>query len=332
MQLPFGVESFKMTSIFTETEDRFDLGKEQRTERLKWAFYGVLAMVLVLGNFFLQERVENWVVHAFGLTILCYGSVLYVHEIDHIRELWLWKGVVTTIPLHLAFAYSLFWWDARFPRLAHSGFIFIYALLAVFVVEMIFVLSIFEHFRLPSVFRDAQHNEVSPQPKGPLSHTWQAAADRLRGRLSPKAAEQHREAPRITIAGEEDSDTRKEERESYFNWSLGGVATVLLVFYLFGGIFPGGVWLYVLKVSLFTAFCYGRLLYVEEKEHIRESWVWKTVLATIPFHIAFLGIIVGFDRTAPYLTANAIVFLFVLWAFGWVETKLMDQIADDYQP
>ena len=128
------------------------------------------------------------------------------------------------------------------------------------------------------------------------------------------------------------SDTGKEERENYLKWSLGGVATLLVVFYLLGGVFPGGVWLYVLKVSLFTAFCYGHLLYVEEKENIRESWVWKAVLATIPFHIAFLGVIVGIDRAAPYLASNAIVFLFVLWAFGWVETKLMDQITDDFQP
>jgi len=194
-----------MPSPFTETEDRFDLGKEQRTERLKWVFYGVLAMVFVLGNFFLREQVENGVLHACGLTILCYGIVLYVHEIEHIRKLWLWKGVLTTIPLHLAFVYSLFWWDARFPRLAHSGFVSAYALLIVLVVEMIFVLPIFEHFRPSSVSRDTQQNESSPGSKDSLPQTWQAAADRLRGKLRPKTTEQRDEQEmRITIAGEED--------------------------------------------------------------------------------------------------------------------------------
>lgn len=321
-----------MTSIFTGTEDGFDLGKEQRTERLKWVSYGVFAMVLVLGNFFLQERVEAGVLHVCVLTILCYGIVLYVHEVEHIRELWLWKGVATTIPLHVAFASSLFWADVRFPSLAHKGFLFGYSLWIVLVVEMIFVFPIFEHFRLSSDFRNTRQGAGAPGPRGSLPHIWQATVDRLRGKVSPKAAEQHREVARITIAGEEGSDAGKEERENHLKWSLGGVATLLLVFYVLGGIFPRGVWLYVLKVSLFTAFCYGHLLYVEEKEHIRESWVWKAVLATIPFHVAFLGIVVGIDRAAPYLASNAIVFLFVLWAFGWVETKLMDQITDNYQP
>lgn len=333
IRLPVVVKSFKMISIPTETDDRFDLGREQRTQRLIWVFYGVLAMVFVLGNFFLQERVESGVLQACGLTILCYGTVLYVHEIEHIREVWLWKGVVTTVPLHVGFVYFLFWWDARFPGLAHSGFVLTYALWIVLVVEMLFVLPIFEHFRTSSVSRDAQQNEGPPGSRRPLSQTWRAAADRLRGRLRQKTAGQDREAsPGITIAGEQDLDLEKEERETYLEWSLGGVAALLLVIYKLRGISLGEVWLYVLKVSLFTAFCYGHLLYVQEKEYIRESWVWKTVLATIPFHIAFVGIIVGIDRTAPYLASNAIVFLFVLWAIGWVETKLMDQIADDYQP
>jgi hypothetical protein len=213
-----------MTSIFAETEDSFDLGKEQRTERLGWVFYGVLAMVFVLGTFFLRERVKAGVLHACGLTILCYGSVLYVHDIEYIRELWLWKGVFTTIPLHLAFVYSLFLWDARFPRLAHSGFVFAYALWVVVVVEMIFILPIFEHFRSSSVFCDAQHNEVPPRPKGPLSHAWQAAADRLRGKLSQKAAKQHHEAARITIAGEEDfryGERGKRELPQMESWRCG---------------------------------------------------------------------------------------------------------------
>jgi hypothetical protein len=35
---------------------------------------------------------------------------------------------------------------------------------------------------------------------------------------------------------------------------------------------------------------------------------------------------------APYLAPNPIVFLFLIWAVGSVETRLIDQIADDYRP
>jgi len=319
-----------MAPTFTQIENDLDLGKEQRTERLKWVLYGVGAMAFVLGNYFLQDRVVDWVVHASSLTILCYGFILYVHEIEHIRELWLWKSVVTTIPLHLAFIASLFWWDTRFPSLAHSGFQFVGVLFTAFAVELFFFLPIFEHFRSSS-FSGAHNNEALPRSTG----TWQSAADRMRYklRLRPKTAERdHQAGAKITVAGEEDSDLPKEERGNHLNWSFWAVASFLLVVYLFKGISLTDIWLYILKISLFTTFCYGHLLYVEEKEHIRESWVWKAVLVTIPFHIAFLGIMIGIDKAAPYLASNAIVFVFLIWAFGWVETKLMDQIADDYQP
>ncbi|PYT92350.1 MAG: hypothetical protein DMG36_15425 [Acidobacteria bacterium] len=52
----------------------------------------------------------------------------------------------------------------------------------------------------------------------------------------------------------------------------------------------------------------------------------------LPFHVALLGIIIAIDRVAPYLAPNPIVFVFIVWAAAWIETRLMDQIADDYRP
>ena len=86
-------------------------------------------MLFVVCGFYMQERVEQRVLHAYGLTVLCYGALLYVEELEHLRRPWLWKGVLVTIPLHIAFVASLFWWDAKHPQLAHSGFMFVYALL-----------------------------------------------------------------------------------------------------------------------------------------------------------------------------------------------------------
>ncbi len=78
--------------------------------------------------------------------------------------------------------------------------------------------------------------------------------------------------------------------------------------------------------------CYGHLLYVEEKDELKSKWLWATVLVTLPFHVALFGIIVAIDRMAPSLASKPIVFLFVIWAVGWLESRLMDQIADDYRP
>jgi hypothetical protein len=93
-----------------------------------------------------------------------------------------------------------------------------------------------------------------------------------------------------------------------------------------------GRWLYIAKACLLTMLCYGHLLYVKEKDELREKWLWTTALVTLPFHVAFFGIIVAIDCMAPYLAPNPIVFLFLIWAVGWVETRLIDQIADDYRP
>jgi hypothetical protein len=104
-----------------------------------------------------------------------------------------------------------------------------------------------------------------------------------------------------------------------------------LAAYLLGGVIRGTL-LYIIKASLLTLLCYGHLLYVEEKDELRSKWLWATVLVTLPFHVALFGIIIAIDRMAPYLAPNPIVFLFVIWAVGWVESKLMDNVADDYRP
>jgi hypothetical protein len=328
-----GVKSSKMTSTPTNIAGRFDLGKEQRTERLKWIFYGVSAMALVVGNFFLQEVAEDWVVHACGLTILCYGLVLYVHEFENIRELWLWKGVLASIPVHLAAILCLFWWDAKFPNDAHSGFMFFGMLSAALTVEMLFILPIFEHFRSHPSQRDMIHDELPSRSGGILSRNLRSVRDRLRGKFLPNTAEQHVESREIiTIAGEDVLDSAKVGRASHLIWGFCGVSALLLIVCLIEGGIPNGLWLYALELSFFTAFCFGHLFYVEGRDHILQSWVWKVGLVTIPFHIAFLGLIIAINRAAPHLSGNAIVFLFLLWTFGWVETKLMDQIIDDYQP
>ena len=51
----------------------------------------------------MQETGELRVLHAYGLTVLTYGALIYVEEFEHLKRLWLWKGVLATITLHIVF-------------------------------------------------------------------------------------------------------------------------------------------------------------------------------------------------------------------------------------
>jgi hypothetical protein len=294
--------------------EELDLEKEQRLERLGWVFYGVGGMLFVVCGFYLQERVEQRVLHAYGLTVLCYGALLYVEEFAHLRTLWLWQGVLATIPLHIAFVASLFWWDAKYPQLAHSGFMFVYALWPVFVVEVVIFGLIIDHFKTSA-------SPDEPPRKLKRLVTWTKKPRRETGKV-------------ITMPDEngDDLDPSKEARKNHLKWSFLGVSAFLLLAYLLRGEITSGIGLYIIKASLLTMLCYGHLLYVEEKDDLRSKWLWATVLVTLPFHVALFGIIVAIDRAAPYLAPNPIVFLFIIWAVAWLEMRLMDQIADDYKP
>jgi hypothetical protein len=276
--------------------EELDLEKEQRRERLWWVFYGVGAMLFVVCGFYLQERVEQRVLHAYGLTILCYGALLYAEEFEHLRTLWLWEGVLATIPLHIAFVASLFWWDAKYPQLARSGFMFVYALWPVFVVEVVIFSLIIDHFK-------ASASPDKPPRKLKRLVTWTKKPKRETGKV-------------ITMPDEDgdELDPSKEARKNHLKWSFWGVSAFLLLAYLLKAEIISGIGLYIIKAGLLTMLCYGHLLYVEEKDELRSKWLWATVLVTLPFHVALFGIIIAIDRVAPYLAPNPIVFLFIIWA------------------
>jgi hypothetical protein len=294
--------------------DELDLEKEQRRERLKWVFYGGFAMLLVVCGFYIQLTTEQRVLHAYGLTVLVYGALLYVEEFEYLKKLWLWKGVLATIPLHIALVAGLLWWDTTHQQYAHSGFMFAYVLWPVFVAEMVTFSLIIDHFK-------ASASPDEPPRKLKRFLAWTKKPKPRTGKI-------------ITMADEngDDSDPTKESRSNYLKWGFWAVSACLLATYLLRGVISSGAALYIIKVSLLTMLCYGHLLFVEEKDELGSRWLWLTVLVTLPFHVAFLGIIVAIDRAAPYLAPNPIVFLFIIWAAAWIETRLMDQIADDYRP
>jgi hypothetical protein len=303
-----------MATYPAEGFGEFDLEKEQRRERLKWVFYGVGAMLFIVCGFYMQERVEQRILHVYGLTVLCYGALLYVEEFEHLKELWLWKGILVTIPLHIAFVAGLFWWNAKHQQLAHAGFAFVYILWPVFVVEMVIFTLIIDHFKA-----SATPDEPPRRLKRLL--TWTNKSKPKTGIV-------------LTVPDEsgDDYDPTKKSRRNYLRWGFWSASVLLLAIYLLRGVMSNSMALYIIKASLLTMLSYGHLLYVEGKDELPSQWLWATVLVSLPFHVALFGIIVAIDRTAPYLAPNPIVFLFIVWVVAWLETRLMDQIADDYKP
>jgi hypothetical protein len=294
------------------TSEALNLDKEQRQERLQWVFYGVGSMLLVVCGFYMQDRVELRILHGYALTVLTYGALIYVEEFQHLKRLWLWKGVLATIPLHITFLAGLFWWDAQGPL--SPGYIVWYRIWPFFVAEMVIFSSVIDHFK-------ASASPDEPPRKLTRLLPWQN---------KPKAKMEGI----ITLGGEsgDDSDPTRESRRNYLRWVFWGVSAILFVSYLLRGPVTSRPGLYIIKVSLLTILSYGHLLYVEKKDELRSPWLWATALVALPFQVALFGIIVAIDRLAPYLAPNPIVFLFIIWVFAWIETRLMDQIADDYKP
>jgi hypothetical protein len=292
--------------------EELDLAKEQRRERLGWVFLGVTAMLIVVCLFYMQMVAAERVVHACAATILTYGALAYVEEFDYFNKAWLWKGIVTTIPLHIGFVGILLWWDGKESRLAQTGYMFVKALALVFAVEMVVFTGIVDRFK------------VSESP------------DHRPGKLKRFLTFPHKPKGEkvITLAeeDEDDIDPTKQSRKDHLRWGFWGVSTVLLASYFFKGFLISSPWLHIVKACLLTMLCYGHFLYVEEKDEVRSRWLWVAVLATLPFHVAFLGVILAIDRAVPYLAPNPIAFLFIIWAVAWIESRLMDQIAEDYRP
>jgi hypothetical protein len=290
--------------------EELDLEKEQRRERLGWVFYGVGAMLFVMCAFYMQERVELRVLHAYMLTMLTYGALIYVEEFEHLRRLWLWKGVLATVPLHILCVAGLFWWDAKSPQ--NPGYILAYRVWPFFAAEMVVFTLVIDHFKA----------SASPEPRRKLT------------RFLNWTSKQARDKKTITMPDEdgEDLDFAKEARKNYLKWSFLGVSAFLVVAYLLRGVTIGGPGIYFIKGSLLIMLCYGHLLYVEEKDELKSKWLWAAALVALPFLVALFGLVIAIDRAAPSLASNPIVFLSIIWTFAWLEKRLMDQIADDYRP
>jgi hypothetical protein len=87
-------------------EPDFDLGIEQRRDRLGWLFLGGVALCIVYslaGGPFDTEVVQAWFA-----TSLVYGDTFYVRRRQALSKLWLWKSILMTVPIHALYLSAIF--------------------------------------------------------------------------------------------------------------------------------------------------------------------------------------------------------------------------------
>src|ERR1700737_2124846 len=101
----------------------------------------------------------------------------------------------------------------------------------------------------------------------------------------------------------------KEQRRDRLNWLFYTGIAVCIAYSFFSRrahstqVFQGFV-----ATSLF----YGETFYVRRRNDLGKLWLWKAILATIPFHVLYLVGIFWSDRAFPEVMTRAIVFIPVL--------------------
>lgn len=125
-------------------EPDFDLAKDQRLTRVGWALYGGL---IFWGIFlFWKPAAATEVMQGSVATILCYGDAFYVQRKAYLRQPWLWKAIIATAPLHIAYLSVLFWSDKAFPTVMTKAVTFMPVLLIAFALEAMFVDAVVKYF------------------------------------------------------------------------------------------------------------------------------------------------------------------------------------------
>jgi hypothetical protein len=138
-------------------DPKLDLAKDERWNKAGWVFLGgaVLCMVYDLSGLpFGLEVFQAWFA-----TSLCYGASVYVKRRNHFNELWLWKAVSVTVPLHIAYLVLLFWSDKAFPSVMTKATAFVPILAIAYAIESILFDWVVDRFEPPS----------AEQVSGPIS-------------------------------------------------------------------------------------------------------------------------------------------------------------------
>jgi hypothetical protein len=91
----------------------FDIGKQQRRNRLMWVNGGGIGLLCLL---YVVHPFSAAIFQGYFLTSMCYGDSFYVQRRDDLSKTWLWKAIFATIPLHLLLLLAIVWLDRAFPN------------------------------------------------------------------------------------------------------------------------------------------------------------------------------------------------------------------------
>lgn len=91
----------------------------------------------------------------------------------------------------------------------------------------------------------------------------------------------------------------------------------------------------VLRMTFFgyavTVLSYGDSFYVRRKDNLGERWLWKSVIATIPLHLLFLGGVELLVRSLPNFARTGFASVaFIALCFA-IESVLFDSIAERFE-
>jgi hypothetical protein len=126
---------------------------------------------------------------------------------------------------------------------------------------------------------------------------------------------------------EENFDFAKEQRRDRFKWVVGGGLFLQLVFYF---IHPFSA--VITQAYLITFMSYGDSFYVRRRDDLAKDWLWKAIIATVPLHLLFLGVIVLSDGAFPNLVPKPLFYFPALLLTFGIEAVLFDCIVDRFRP
>jgi len=126
-------------------EPDFDLSKEQRRDRVGWVLLGGTVLCGVCLFWGLRYAVEFF--QACVATVLFYGARFYVNWKNDLGKPWMWKVILASVPLHIAYLAVIFWSDISFPNVMTKAIVFMPILSVAFAIECILIERIAGRFR-----------------------------------------------------------------------------------------------------------------------------------------------------------------------------------------
>jgi hypothetical protein len=125
---------------------------------------------------------------------------------------------------------------------------------------------------------------------------------------------------------EADFDPSLEKRRSRFIWACGIGLCSLIV-----GYFIRPFEASVFQCYFITCLSYGDTFYVRRAASLRETWLWRTALATIPIHLLLLATIIAADRAFPTFVPKPTFYIPALTVMFAIEATVFDRLATFFQ-